>query len=87
MNAHYYILFGGVALFAFMLNLPFGSLRSKVEKYSMKWFLYIHLPVPFVYVLRRAFSLRLSSIFFLIIASIAGQLLGGRILKKSDSSP
>ncbi|MBK7104304.1 MAG: hypothetical protein IPH62_03375 [Ignavibacteriae bacterium] len=41
-----------VAISVFLINLPFGYWRSKVKKFSPQWFLAIHLPVPFVILLR-----------------------------------
>ncbi len=39
-------------LLIFLINLPFGYLRGKQKKLSFKWFLYIHLPVPLVVLVR-----------------------------------
>lgn len=41
-----------VAIIVFIINIPFGFFRSKVRKFSFLWFLYIHLPVPLVIILR-----------------------------------
>ncbi len=41
-----------ITLIIFIINLPFGYLRGNVKKFSFKWFLYIHLPVPIVILLR-----------------------------------
>lgn len=35
-----------VALLVFLINIPFGVLRGKQKRFSFKWFLYIHLPIP-----------------------------------------
>ena len=34
--------------FVLVLNLPFGFWRSRVKKFSVPWFLAIHLPVPMI---------------------------------------
>jgi hypothetical protein len=75
---NYYLILAGVTVFAFLLNLPFGFLRHGTRKYSLQWFLYIHLPVPFVYFSRKMFSLKPSAILPLVVASILGQVLGGK---------
>ncbi|HHN66277.1 MAG TPA: hypothetical protein ENK09_13050 [Nitrospirae bacterium] len=62
-----------------MLNLPFGLLRSKCRKYSFKWFLYIHLPIPVVFLARVTSHLDYHYIPLFLIAAILGQLIGGRI--------
>lgn len=65
--------------FTLVINLPFGFLRSRADKYSVLWFLYIHLPIPLVYLLRRMLTLRLSVIPLLVVAAVVGQVWGGRI--------
>ncbi len=42
----------GDTVLIFVLNLPFGYLRSRQRKFSFMWFLYIHLPVPLVILVR-----------------------------------
>ncbi len=74
-----YIVLGIVAGITLALNLPFGFLRSKSSKYSFRWFLYIHLPVPFIYLLRRVLMFNLSAVPVLIIAAAIGQVWGGKI--------
>jgi hypothetical protein len=64
---------------AFALNVPFGYLRARSRKYSFRWFLWIHLPVPFVILSRLVTSTDYRIIPLLLIASLAGQFLGGRI--------
>ena len=44
-----------VAIFVFLLNLPFGYWRANVNKYGLQWLLAIHTPVPFV-IAARIFS-------------------------------
>ncbi len=44
-----------VAIFVFLLNLPFGYWRANVNKYGLQWVLAIHTPVPFV-IAARIFS-------------------------------
>lgn len=68
-----------MALFAFVLNMPFGYFRSRSEKYSLRWFLLIHLPVPLVIIARAISHTDYKLIPVLILFSVAGQVLGGRI--------
>ncbi|MCL5237901.1 MAG: hypothetical protein M1353_08650 [Nitrospirae bacterium] len=68
-----------ILLLAFTVNLPFGYFRNRVKKYSLKWFMYIHIPIPFVVVARLMSHLDFRFIPLFILASIAGQLCGGRI--------
>ena len=68
-------------------NLPFGSYRNITRKFSVAWFLSIHLPIPFVLVMRViVFKLPLWTIPISLTADIAGQILGAKFnwFKKSE---
>ena len=41
-----------IAILVFLINIPFGALRARHKKFSFMWFLYIHLPIPVVLVIR-----------------------------------
>jgi len=73
-----------VGVFVFLLNLPFGYWRSKVKKFSIQWFLAIHLPVPFVYAMRiyAGISWNIMSFVILIGFYFLGQYIGSRYVKK-----
>jgi hypothetical protein len=73
------MLLGGLAAFTLILNLPFGLLRSKAKKYSLRWFLCIHLPIPFIYLLRRYLMFTASAIPLLVVAAVLGQIGGGKM--------
>lgn len=64
---------------AFVLNLGAGCLRAAAPKFSLRWFLYIHLPVLAVFPLRQWFGLGPWAILLLVAVSFAGQVFGGRI--------
>lgn len=64
-------------LIALILNLPFGYLRSTVKKFSLSWFLYIHIPIPVVILMRLWLGFSYKAIPLILIGSMAGQLLGG----------
>jgi hypothetical protein len=68
-----------ITLFAFILNLPFGYFRSRSKRYSLKWFLYIHTPVPIVVIARLISNIDYNFIPVFIIAAIAGQFFGGKL--------
>ena len=68
-----------ISFFTFVLNLFFGYFRGKQKKFSFKWFLYIHLPIPFV-VLARVFShLDYRYIPIFLFAAVVGQIFGARL--------
>ncbi len=66
-------------LFSFVVNLPFGYLRSRSKRYSLKWFTYIHVPVVLIIIARLASHTDYRFIPLFLVAAIAGQYFGGRI--------
>jgi hypothetical protein len=69
-----------ISALVFLLNLPFGLWRSRVRKFSWKWIVAVHAPVPAVVALRLAGGLgfQLISYPLLVGAYFTGQLCGGR---------
>ncbi len=72
-----------VASLVFLLNLPFGYWRANEQKLSKRWFLAIHLPVPFTIALRIFSGLGWQFITFPIMigAFFGGQYIGGKLLQ------
>jgi len=68
----------------FLVNLPFGYWRAPTRKFSWQWFLLIHLPIPFVILLRLYFKLGFEfyTYPFLIVAFFIGQFVGGKLYSK-----
>ena len=64
-----------------VLNITFGSWRNLTRKFSVTWFVTIHLPIPFIILMRRSiFDLHpLWIIPFSIGAAIFGQIIGKRL--------
>ncbi len=69
-------------LLVFIINLPFGYMRSKAAKFSRQWMMAIHLPVPFVFLLRIFSGLNWTVIPLLVLSDVAGQLAGGKLGKR-----
>jgi len=69
-----------VGVIVFSINLPFGFWRSKVKKFSLQWFLSIHLPVPVVYAIRiyAGIGWHLTTFPVLIGSFFLGQFIGSR---------
>ena len=67
-----------VALIVFVFNIPFGYWRANTKKFSLQWFLSIHLPVPVVIALRLISGLGFEIITYpvLIGAFFCGQVMG-----------
>ena len=70
-----------VAFAVLLLNIPFGYWRSKVRKYSPQWFLSIHIPIPFVILLRIYSDIGFAFYTYPILvgAFFLGQLIGAKI--------
>jgi hypothetical protein len=66
-------------LIVFVINLPFGHLRSKSTKFSRKWMMAIHVPIPFIILLRVLSGFNWTTIPFMILAAIVGQMAGGKL--------
>ena len=67
---------GAAALAA---NIPLGYLREGKRKYSLGWFVYIHLSIPLIAFLRMSSHLTPWVIPVFILCAVAGQIVGGRI--------
>lgn len=66
-----------------VLNIGAGRLRAATHKFSAEWFLWIHLPVLAVFPLRIGFGLSPWVIPILVVAAIAGQFIGGRLIRNT----
>ncbi len=68
-----------------VLNLPFGYWRMTVTKFSRKWFVAVHAPVPLVIAIRILSRLKWSllTLSVLMCASVAGQVAGGKLRSRT----
>ena len=64
-----------------ILNIPFGYWRANVKKFSLQWILSVHIPVPFIIVLRIFSDIGFTwySYVFLVSAFFIGQKVGSYI--------
>ena len=76
-----YLIVGTLTVLALTLNLPFGILRVRSSRYSLRWFLCIHLPIPFIYLLRKLLDFEWSTgpLLLVFAAAVAGQIWGGKM--------
>ena len=68
--------------FAILCNIPLGYLRMGSPKYSLRWFVYIHLSVPFIIGLRITNNISWQVIPFSIGLAVAGQMIGSRLYRR-----
>lgn len=83
MNINLSIAVISLLLFALFSNIPLGYLRMGSPKYSLRWFVYIHLSVPFIIGLRVANNISWQMIPFSIALAVAGQMIGSRLYRRS----
>lgn len=72
------------SLAVFALNVPFGLWRARSRKFSLPWFLAIHVPVPLVVAVRivSGIGFRPYTYPVLVGAFFLGQWVGGRIRRR-----
>jgi hypothetical protein len=72
-----YELLALVIAIAIGINLPFGAWRTTTRKFSLSWFLSIHVPIPAIFIIRRAAGFGWDYVPVMIACAVTGQLLGG----------
>ncbi|MDO3378805.1 hypothetical protein [Geoalkalibacter halelectricus] len=78
--------FSTLLIFALGVNVPLGYLRQGARKYSLAWFTYIHLSIPFIILWRLAEGLGWEIVPFTLGCALLGQFLGGR-LRRDNTMP
>ena len=73
------LLVAAMTLFTLLINLPCGYFRNREKKYSLKWFLFIHIPIPLIALARILTNLDMRYIPVFVLAAVLGQFCGGRI--------
>lgn len=71
-------------LLAFVTNLPLGYLREGSPRYSLRWFVYIHLSIPLIVAVRLAYGFGWHIVPLSIACAVAGQLVGGRLRRRQQ---
>jgi hypothetical protein len=81
MSSHFALSLFEVALAVLVLNIPFGFWRHGTRRFTLPWFLAVHLPVPIVVTLRVLSTLgwRFATFPVLIASFFLGQFLGGKL--------
>lgn len=83
---HYIIPAAGLTVFSFICNLPLGRWRTTVKKFSLNWFLAVHLSIPLIIFLRLKLGLSAWDIPLNLAAAVAGQYLGGSAMCRQGGS-
>lgn len=85
MNHGQVVPLASLLLFALLANLPLGYLRMSSRKYSVRWFVYIHLSIPFIVFLRLHFGFGWTIIPLTLGCAVLGQLIGARMKGKAGT--
>lgn len=80
-----WLLMASIGSLALVLNLPLGYLREGLRKYSVAWFLCIHLSIPVIAYLRISNHVSAWAIPPFIACALLGQIAGGRIRRSRRS--
>lgn len=74
-----------LTLLVLVVNIPFGFWRAQVKKFSIQWFLAIHIPVPFIVFARYYFDIGFAFYTYLLFigAFFIGQRIGIFLFNKS----
>jgi len=72
----------GLIILAFLISIPCGYLRQNYRKYSFMWFFLIHLPIPFIVLLRVKAGVGWQFIPLTLGGSVAGQIIGGILSRR-----
>jgi len=75
-------LLSGLVLLAFIISVPCGYIRNNYRRFSFMWFFLIHLPIPFIVLLRISAGFGWQVIPLTITGSIAGQIAGSRFSRR-----
>ena len=78
-----YLPLAALLMFSFGANLPLGYLRETSRKFSLHWFILVHLSIPFIVILRGMLGFDWHIIPFTLICAVAGQFAGGRLRRRS----
>jgi len=65
----------------FVINIPFGYWRTNVKRFSLQWFLSIHIPIPFIILIRIYTGIGFEFITYpiMLFAFFLGQFTGLKI--------
>ncbi|MBN2719850.1 MAG: hypothetical protein JXR72_01980 [Proteobacteria bacterium] len=76
-------LLAGLLAATFLFTLPFGAWRARCRRYSLRWWLSIHLAIPFVIFTRVWGGFPGAYIPLFVAATVLGHFVGGRVPRQN----
>lgn len=83
MNEQLFFILMIIVGLCFLISIPFGMLRMRFKKFSIPWFLTIHAPIPVSIIMRKIYELPFQYALLFLVFSVAGQVIGSTIIKKT----
>lgn len=77
-------LIGGAAL---AVNIPLGYAREGFRKFSLGWFVCVHLSVPLIAYLRLSSNVSAWGIPAFVACAVLGQIAGGKVRRMRGERP
>ena len=72
----------GLVVLTLIISIPCGYFRQNFPKFSFMWWVLIHLPIPFIVLLRIKAGLNWHFIPLTLGGSVAGQIIGGAVSRR-----
>jgi hypothetical protein len=82
-----WVLIALIGIAALALNIPLGYAREGYRKFSVGWFVCVHLSVPFIAWLRLANDVSAWGIPAFVACAVLGQIAGGKVRKTRRGRP
>jgi hypothetical protein len=76
---HSPLLLAALLAVTFIITLPFGTWRANCRKFTVQWWLAIHLVIPFIFIMRRWGGFSYWYIPLFLASTVLGQIAGGKI--------
>jgi hypothetical protein len=83
---HQIVLATLIGALAIGVNLPLGYAREGAPRFSGRWFLYIHLSIPLIALLRTSNRLDPWAIPVFVACAVLGQVAGGMLRRRRNSA-
>ncbi|MCL1933897.1 MAG: hypothetical protein FWF53_08840 [Candidatus Azobacteroides sp.] len=74
-----------VSAFSFLVNMPLGAWRERYKRFSLPWFIIIHLSVPFIITLRICLEANSYFIPLYIALAVTGQWSGKQLFAREPN--